>query len=166
MSLDTADSWSKRSCGDPDIATFTPSGAPRVLDEEVVLSRGVDSISHCEDSVIESLATVCIQDGSGLVVSKGKGRGLDDDRSRTLHDGIHQLSSGIGWNEVVVTDVAGSRDLLASTDSAVSTSVRIAIPSGERVVEDVLVSTHEGARVAPVAATTIAVRVTVNLLLD
>ena len=91
--LDTTDTLTSLD-GNLDIALFTPSGAPGVLDEPIVETRGrVVTVADGKDGVIKLGAAQGRVQDSRSVCSKDLLVSLDRDRKRLCHEGALHLKN-------------------------------------------------------------------------
>ena len=113
---------------DLDVAGLTPGSAPRVLDEEVLLTV-LSAIADGEDTVVKLGSAGGTSDDTTGVALEGHSVGLDGNRDGLLGNGGLEGSSGsVGGDIVVGGDgnlTTGFHGLVAGSGNARSGGVRI-----------------------------------------
>merc|ERR1719183_91626 len=95
---------------DLDVTLLSPGWAPRVLDEEVVITV-LGTVADGEDTVVESGSALLGSDDTGLVTLEGHLVSLDGDRDGLLHkDSLHSRDRLGG-------DILETGDLNSATSS-------------------------------------------------
>lgn len=154
--LDTADTWAITVVGNLEVSLVTPGGGPGVLDEVVVLSRGISSVSDGEDTVVELGSALGGVEDTGLVGLEDSLVSLDGDGGGAGFDGGHEGLLGVGGDldESGGIELSGVGGLSAGS---VSSGVWVVGLELGLVVLVPLEGTSHGATVATLGADVVAV---------
>jgi hypothetical protein len=106
---------------DLDVTLLSPGWAPRVLDEEVVLTV-LSTIADSKDTMIERGTASVSGDDTSLVTLEGNLIGLNSNRDGALHEGSHKLSLLTVLNIVIS---GGTNDTLILLVSAAEEAMRL-----------------------------------------